>query len=181
MSIRHAGCADAVAIARVSVDTWRTTYSGLVPDALLATIDYADRERTWSAKLCAANPPLFAYVATDPAGSVVGFASGGPEREADPVYTGELYALYIQAGRQRSGLGRQLVAAVAGRLLADGHTAMLLWVLATNPARGFYEHLGGLYLREQPLTLGTTTLYEVAYAWPHLAAWVAQLQADPAG
>ena len=58
---------------------------------------------------------------------------------------------------------------------------MLLWVLATNPARGFYEHLGGLYLREQPLTLGTTTLYEVAYAWPHLAAWVAQLQADPAG
>ena len=181
MSIRHAGCADAAAIARVSVDTWRSTYPGLVPDALLAAIDYADRERTWTAKLCAADPPLFAYVATDSAGSVVGFASGGPEREADPTYTGELYALYIQASRQHNGLGRQLAAAVAAHLLADGHSAMLLWVLATNPARGFYERLGGLYLREQPLILGTTTLYEVAYGWPDLAAWVAQLQADPAG
>ncbi len=181
MLIRSAGCADAAAIARVSVDTWRTTYADLVPAALLAAMNYGDRERTWAAKLCAADPPLFAYVATDPAGSVVGFASGGPEREADPRYTGELYALYIQAGWQRSGLGRQLVAAVATRLLADGHGALLIWVLATNPARGFYERLGGTYLREQPLTLGTTTLHEVAYGWPDLAALVAQLQTDPAG
>ncbi len=173
--IHEAGCADAAAIARVSVDTWRTTYTGLVPDSVLAHMNYTDRERTWAAKLCAPDPPLFAYAATAADGSVVGFASGGPEREADPIYTGELYALYILAHRQRNGLGRLLVAAVAARLLADGHRALLLWVLATNPARGFYERLGGVYLREQPLTLGPATLHEIAYGWPDLAALVQTL------
>ena len=170
IAIRAAGCADAAAIARVSVDTWHSTYTGLVPASVLARMNYADRERTWAAKLCAPAPALFAYVATAPDGSVVGFASGGPEREADPIYTGELYALYIQTHHQRSGLGRRLVAAVAARLLTDGHRALLIWVLATNPARRFYERLGGVYLREQPLNLGTATLHEVAYSWSDLAA-----------
>ncbi len=178
MQIREAGCTDAAAIARVSVDTWRSTYTGLVPDAVLTHMTYADREQTWVARLCAAEPGLFAYVATDADGSVVGFASGGAEREADPLYTGELYALYIQADRQRRGVGRRLVAAVAARLLAEGRSALLIWVLATNPARGFYERLGGVYLREQSLTLGTAPLLEVAYGWPDLAALVTELADD---
>jgi hypothetical protein len=46
---------------------------------------------------------------------------------------------------------------------------MIVWVLRDNVrARGFYEHLGGTYVRVQPITIGTTTLEEVSYGWRSL-------------
>ena len=36
--------------------------------------------------------------------------------------------------------------------------SMLVWVLRDNPSRGFYEELGGRYLREQVLTIGGADL-----------------------
>jgi hypothetical protein len=51
---------------------------------------------------------------------------------------------------------------------------MLLWVLEANPrARAFYEALGGVVVRAQPIEIGGATFTEVAYAWPELAAIVA--------
>ena len=35
---------------------------------------------------------------------------------------------------------------------------MLLWVLSTNPARGFYEKMGGHYLNTKPIDIGGETL-----------------------
>ena len=46
---------------------------------------------------------------------------------------------------------------------------MIVWVLRDNPgARGFYERLGGVYVRTQPITIGPTTLDEVSYGWRSL-------------
>jgi hypothetical protein len=42
---------------------------------------------------------------------------------------------------------------------------MLVWVLADNPARGFYERLGGRYLRQKPIEIGGIDLFEAAYGW----------------
>jgi hypothetical protein len=44
--------------------------------------------------------------------------------------------------------------------------SMLVWVLAENYARGFYERLGGALVGEQEITLGGVALREVAYGWP---------------
>jgi hypothetical protein len=41
--IREAAPADAPGIARVHVDTWRTTYQGIVPDQFLARLSYEAR------------------------------------------------------------------------------------------------------------------------------------------
>jgi hypothetical protein len=46
---------------------------------------------------------------------------------------------------------------------------MIVWVLSANrPARDFYERLGGVYVRSQPITIGPVTLEEVSYGWPRL-------------
>ena len=42
---------------------------------------------------------------------------------------------------------------------------MLVWVLAENPSRQFYEALGGQELGQQEITVGGATLVEVAYGW----------------
>jgi len=163
--IREATAADAPAIARVHVESWQTTYRGIVPDEVLANLSVDHRARQWAHRLDDPNAVDFVYVAVNDAGAVIGFASGGPEREGDPVYTGELYAIYLLAGQQGKGIGRRLARAVAERLAAMGHGAILVWVLAAHPARHFYAALGGMPVREKAITMGDVSLTEVAYGW----------------
>jgi hypothetical protein len=44
VGIRGATAADVPAVAGVLVDTWRTTFRGLLPDAFLDTMSYAHQE-----------------------------------------------------------------------------------------------------------------------------------------
>lgn len=43
-----------------------------------------------------------------------------------------------------------------------------MWALAGNPARHFYEALGGVFVASQPVEIGGLTLEEVAYGWDDL-------------
>jgi len=46
---------------------------------------------------------------------------------------------------------------------------MIVWVLRDNAAaRRFYERLGGIYVRAQPITIGSATLEEISYGWRSL-------------
>jgi GNAT superfamily N-acetyltransferase len=169
VGIRPAEPADARGIARVHVESWRTTYRGLVPDAYLDALSIDRREQFWRERLTGAGIPQgFEVVAVEQDGTVVGFASGGPERENDPLYRGELYAIYLLQSHQGRGIGSKLLRAVAARLLQDGTTAMLLWVLADNPACKFYARLGGQKLREKGIEIGGASLVEAAYGWADL-------------
>jgi GNAT superfamily N-acetyltransferase len=116
------------------------------------------------------------YVAEDERGKVIGFASGGPERSGNPRYTGELYAIYVLAQYQGQGVGRQLVIPLVHHLLQEGRRAMLLWVLAANPARTFYERLGGQAVYEQSVTIGGMPLLEVAYGWQDVQTLVRPME-----
>ena len=108
------------------------------------------------------------FVAED-AGKVVGFASGGRERAGETGYAGELYAIYLLEGAQRYGLGRELFRAVVEGLREMELADLIIWVLRDNqPARRFYERLGGVYVRTQPITIGQAALEEVSYGWRQL-------------
>ena len=165
--IRQAVDADARGVARVHVDSWRSTYAGIVPAEHLAALDYGAREANWHRILADRRQNVF--VAEDPHGRIVGFSSGGPERSKDPAYAGELYAIYLFESRQRLGLGRRLVAALAEWFISRGWPSMLLWVLADNPSRGFYEALGGVQIKQETITIGGTELVEIAYGWSDIS------------
>lgn len=164
-TIREATTADAAAIARVHIDSSRATYRGLVPDEVLDEMTYERRLANWSRTLGEEGGAEFVYVATEDGGRVFGFASGGPEREGDAEFDGELYAIYLLDTHRRKGAGRLLVRAVAERLAREGFRSMLVWVLAENPARRFYEALGGGRAREKTVERGGLTLAEIAYGW----------------
>ena len=164
--IRVASLDDAGAIARVHVDSWRTTYPGIVPAEHLAGLSYRKRELVWADILSAGRPTESNFVAETDRGEIVGFAGGGPRREGDPAYRGELYAIYLLQRHQRAGVGRRLVSAVARQLLVDGFRSMLTWVLEDNrPACLFYEAIGGTEVGRQTITSGGADLVEVAYGW----------------
>ena len=169
MRIRAAMVEDAAGIARVHIDSWRTTYAGIVPDAYLAGLSYEAREARWEERLGDLPVDDCVYIAVDEAGQIAGFAGGGPQRTALPGYAGELYAIYLLRVAQGQGLGRQLTSRVAAHLLRQGMRSMAVWVLTANPSRGFYEALGGQLIGEQPIAIGGATLQEAAYGWSEVA------------
>jgi L-amino acid N-acyltransferase YncA len=164
--IKEATAADVPQIARVHVDSWRTTYAGIVPADFLASMTYEDFEARWRGWMGNPGGHRIFYVAELPPRRIVGFASGGPRREEQyPEYEDELYAAYLLREHQRKGMGRRLLGAVAEGLAAKGRRSMLTWVLAENPSRLFYEAVGGKLLGSQEIEIGGVTLEEVAYGW----------------
>ena len=166
--VRPAEIDDAAAIAGIHVATWRTAYRGMLPDDFLASLDEAGYAERWRRTLRETSSHV--YVAQGGEG-VVGFASGGRERAGEDGYEGELYAIYVLDEAQGRGHGRRLVQAVVGGLSEMHLGDMIVWVLRDNhPARSFYERLGGVYVRMQPITIGSTLLQEVSYGWKSLDA-----------
>jgi hypothetical protein len=45
---------------------------------------------------------------------------------------------------------------------------MAVWVLALNPAKKFYERLGGKVIGQKQIERGGQTFTEVAYGWQSL-------------
>lgn len=159
--IRRAADGDAAAIARVHVQSWREAYRGIIPDDYLARLSAAQHERQWRRSFAGGG---WAFVA-ELEGELVGFASGGLSRGRREV-TGELFVLYVLEKAQRRGVGRALFDACHYELARRGHQGMIVWVLAENPARAFYERLGGQSVGESRITIGGQQLREVAYLWP---------------
>ena len=108
VQIRRALPSDAPGIARVHVESWRSTYVGIVPDDYLASLDCRERERIWRRLISYESQAT--YVAQHKRVGIVGFVNGGSAREDDMAYTGELYAIYLLEQQQRQGIGRRLVA-----------------------------------------------------------------------
>jgi L-amino acid N-acyltransferase YncA len=166
MKIRLATPADAMDIANIHVETWRTTYRGMMPDSLLDNLSLATRGNFWLGYLN--NPPegAFVYVAEDDAGNIAGFANAGPPRPEVKDFAGELYALYILKEQQGKGTGRALMQATARDLEARGVKSMMLWVFKENePSRRFYEALGGQLLDELQFEISGVPLTAVGYGW----------------
>lgn len=167
MLIREADESDSFGIAKVQVDSWRTTYKGIVPDSHIASLTYEDRELRWR-EFFSEVDKQFSFGAESAEREIVGFVSGGRNRGDEEDYEGELYAIYLLHDYQRGGTGRLLVKVLAERLLQIGMSSMLVWVLAENPFRAFYEALGGKYVSEKVIVIGGATLIEVSYGWKDL-------------
>jgi GNAT superfamily N-acetyltransferase len=138
----------------------------LLPDDFLASLSGAGLEERWRRTVGESSDRV--YVAENAQG-VIGFASGGRERAGEVGYSGELYAIYVIREAEHQGHGRRLVQAVVGGLRDMGLEDMIVWVLRDNAsARKFYERLGGVYIRAQPMTIGSAQLEEVSYGWRSL-------------
>ncbi|MCK6462069.1 MAG: GNAT family N-acetyltransferase [Planctomycetes bacterium] len=93
---------------------------------------------------------------------IAGFSAGGPQRHGDPEFPGEVWSIYVRRAYQGKGHGRRLMAETARRLLVAGLPGLIVWTQGVNaPARGFYERLGGRYVRSRP----ASGIEIVGYGW----------------
>jgi ribosomal protein S18 acetylase RimI-like enzyme len=138
--LREARRGEELAVAEVHIRSWREAYRELMPAAFLAELDPSERAQRYTFEGGAEAP---ATVVAVEAGSVLGFVTYGGSRDADAQGLGEIYALYVDPGRHRGGLGRTLMEAARAALRARGFTVAILWVLDGNDrAARFYEREG---------------------------------------
>src|SRR5262249_6582248 len=168
ITIRAATPADAPAIGRIHVESWRETYRGLLSENLLDSVSAVVRAAMWRGAL-EHERPILLFVAHRASGELVGFAGGGARRSSALPHDAEVYAMYVLAAAQRRGCGRRLMAALADALHARGFKSLCLWVLEENAnARRFYERLGGALVGEKTEVDGGYEFKEVAYGWDSL-------------
>lgn len=166
--VRPAIIIDAAAIARIDVECWRSSYAGVLPDRFLVGLSEGERRRSWSSYIAGRPGDLLVSVA--PSGAIQGFGNCGRRRDADSRFAGEVFTLYVATDHQGSGLGRSLLLGLFARLMRRGLDSAAIWVLRDNPARFFYERLGGRLTSHQQLRVAGTMVEAVAYGWPDLPA-----------
>jgi len=137
--------ADAEAIARVQVASWRERYDGVLPAELIDAMNVDDFAERWRGSLHrpgdARNRVLVALDGDD----VRGFAVTGPatDPDADPIADGEIAELTVEPAHRRQGHGSRLLQASAETLRSDQFTRGTVWVAGADDAtRTFVTEAG---------------------------------------
>lgn len=168
IGIRMARPADAADIAHVYVESWRDTYAGILPDAGLVRMSKADQAASWSRTIKNSNLRNPVLVASDTKSNIYGFASAGPAREKSLPYDGEVFTLYVAPGWTGQGIGESLLQAIFRLFSKGGTNGMIIWALADNPSRFFYEAMGGQIVAERQHPMWGKSLREIGYGWRKL-------------
>lgn len=144
IEIRKAIPEDALGVAIVNVYTWKTAYSGLIPDEIIDSridrvIEIANRNRI---DIEAGNN----FIVAKEDNTVIGFAWYGKSRNEEFVDTGEIYALYVLSGFQGKGIGRDIFTLCIEELKKLGCNSVIINCLEGNNSIEFYKHMGGKVL-----------------------------------
>jgi len=113
------------------------------------------------------NPVL---VASDAKSNIFGFASAGPSRDRSLPFEGEVYTLYVAPGWTGQGIGSALLQSVFKLFAKANYRGIIIWALADNPSRFFYEAMNGQLVAERQHPLWGRTMREIGYGWRSLDA-----------
>ncbi|MGV9268939.1 N-acetyltransferase family protein [Kitasatospora sp. NPDC003701] len=168
VTIRRGTAADSETVAELHALSWRTAYTGIVPERALGDGLAGERREVWELRLAAdygepANTPEL--LIAEQAGSAVGFAYAVPQPDGRVL----LDNLHVRPGRTGGGIGRALLDAVRDHAATHHPGADLyLEVLRDNTrAVAFYEREGGHRTAEQEGVFpGGYVLPEYEYTWP---------------
>ncbi len=144
MVIREANSEDAMAIAKVHIDSWRFAYKGIIEDQILDSLDYNKRSENWKLVLQDNSLPMF--VAESIEGEVKGFIHISAYRGDDLASfgsVGEITSIYIRPEVIGTGLGYSLFQKAKVSLVEAGFNKIVLWVLEKNKLGAeFYKRCG---------------------------------------
>jgi ribosomal protein S18 acetylase RimI-like enzyme len=170
LTLRSARGSDVEGIARVYVETWRSTYPGLVPNRVLVRMSVPAQVRQWSAVLSQTGTSDSVVVAEMPARGIVGFGSCGEARVTALPQAGEIFTLYVAPEQQGNGIGQALLYRLFDALIDQGLNSALAWVLSGNPSRFFYEAMAARPVAVREERLWDTSLPQTAYGWDDVGA-----------
>ncbi len=167
--IREAQPSDAPAMARINVATWRDSYGKFLPRQLMEELSCSQKQSEienffarWEEN------QAVALVAENKSGEMMAFIMAGKNHRQDLRYMGEIYNLHIAPAFQSRGIGCCLVYRVSQVFRQRNWNTMMVWALAENPSRRFYEKLGGRIIAQDIDKYRGFTAPVIAYGWNKL-------------
>ncbi|MFC7686512.1 GNAT family N-acetyltransferase [Ureibacillus sp. GCM10028918] len=166
MQIRIATMDDAAGIAKVHVDSWRTTYQGIIPDDFLNKLSYEQRTKLWIQNIV--QEDNYVVVAENSEGKIIGFATGS-KRETNMVPNScDLTTIYLLEEYHGQGIGKKLLKHLFIHFKSLGHEKIFVDVLADNKTRHFYEYYGAKLYTTTQIKIGGKLLDELIYEWDNV-------------
>jgi len=166
ITYRKANVEDALAVAKVHVESWHKSFAEIVPQAFLDNLTVEKREIAFRQRFGETNYKMF--VAETAKDGIVGFADFGAARESDFAFETELYAIYLLREFQGKGIGENLFRLCQKEMSADGFDSMYLIALEVSPYKSFYEKMGGQIVGEGNHFLSLIEFKTVIYGWKNL-------------
>jgi L-amino acid N-acyltransferase YncA len=168
ISVRFAKAQDASSVARVYIDAWHDTYPAILSKRILCAMTPKGQSARWRAVI-RAQAREQVLVAESVAHGVIGMTSFGPARDRGMGLDGEIYTLYVDPAHFGCGTGRALLKGAFVALRGRGFSSCVIWAHALNPARFFYEALGGRLVGERETRMMGDPVPETAFGWRKLA------------
>ena len=170
MTIREATPEDIPDIASIHVAGWQGAYGNIIDQSYIESKTLDSRVKQWE-EIFTKDESDTVIAVID--GKATGFISYGPLRTAPPgtskirpLYSSEIYAIYLLPDYYRQGIGTKLLQTSAENLKTQKHQSTCLWVLKDNKnACGFYEAMGGQRIGKIMAEFGPTKALEVCYGW----------------
>ena len=163
MIVREASLSDISKITEVYVDSWKTTYKGILTEEYLNNISYKEKEEYLLNYF--RKPKSKFFVSVNDKGEVTGFVAFGEESTGKTKYRGELYFIYLLKEYKGQGIGKLLINKAIEELEKANITSMLIWALEKNSTCKFYEYLGGKKTFERYSVYNGENFKDVAYTW----------------
>lgn len=148
--IRKGQLSDAVAIAKLLVDTWQVCYQNFLPKTFLNGLTIT-KQTERQERLIRSGIIYFLY--ENPKKELLGFTSYGPPRSAEILADIELYTLYVHHLAQKKGIGKILLEQIIKEQSIPSQTMGVL-VMEKNPYQSFYQKNNFLLQGKQIMDLG---------------------------
>ncbi len=161
VSVRAGRISDVPALVDVFGETWRNTYTGIIPHIHLESM-IKRRGRSWWRNAVRSRDGVIVLDFDD---RTVGYATCGGSRGGG-AYAGEIYELYLRPEYQGLGFGEYLFEACRYALDRRSLRGMVIWCLAENErAHMFYRSRGGWPVASCYERLGGARLEKIAFGW----------------
>jgi ribosomal protein S18 acetylase RimI-like enzyme len=164
--IRPIVFSDAAVIARINIDAWRETYSGLIAQSTLNSMGYEEYLAKWLRILDPMNATdRFGFVAESD-NKIVGYVSSGKTRGEDSIYEGELYALYLLKEYHGWGIGKALFLKAVEAMATNNISSFKLYVLKENAiGRSFYDRFAPEEITDAQFKIDENIYCDLCYGW----------------
>jgi 3-deoxy-manno-octulosonate cytidylyltransferase (CMP-KDO synthetase) len=166
ITIRNAVSGDVPQIAKVHVESWQRSFTGIAPAEFLQNMSVEKRQTVFEKRLEENGYRML--VADDERHGVVGFIDFGKPDFDNFGYEARIYSFYFLPEFQRRGLGTRLFKACVKKVADDGYESVCLDTLKSSPYRGFYDKQGGRVVAYDKHLLGKQVFETVIYGWNDL-------------
>lgn len=163
--------ANAMEYAKINIKSWVESYMNIVDEDYLESINtFKELENMKAALINNLKDGSLRYLLKVNNEYVGIFRVRETKYEGFEDY-GELGALYLLDRVKKNGYGKIMFDRAKRELSQMGYDKMMVGCLEENPSNNFYIHMGGVFLKKNPIRIGGQDLNENIYIFEEISKW----------